>query len=114
MNLDQNLRLPFGLTLVVTAMLALTACSGDGRDNAADAIAGSSANNDVAASATTPPPAAATDNSAGMMEDEDRNREAAMERHHKQEMDHADMRMGGMKPDADQQNDSQPAPMKDM
>lgn len=113
MNFDRN---PGSLLLsgsvLVMALLALGGCSGGNNNNAADSVAQPSAS--VASNAADPAMDPAMANSAAAMKGENDDEEAEMERHHKQEMDHADMRMGGMKPDSDQQNDSQPAPMTDM
>lgn len=98
-----------GWSFALTAAFALSAC-GTKKDetstNATNNAANSVASSPAAANATEPANTEALEN---MQE---------MERHHRQEMDHGDMRDGGMKhgsqPSSDQPSMNQSAPMQDM
>ena len=97
--------------VAVMAGLALAGCNRDSSTSAAKApVAPVATASTAPAVGSTPPPADA----AAQPADETGNEVADMEHHHKQAMDHADMRADAAKPDAPPPADSPPAPMKHM
>jgi len=115
MNTTRNLRLLLlGGSVAVLAGLALSGCDRDNPGATASAPPNASAN---ASNATNPvdpsAPALPADEAVAANAKADNDMEA-MERHHQQAMDHAEMRAGHTKPEAPPQKDSPPPPMKDM
>lgn len=99
--------------VAVMAALALAGCNRDSSTSAANAPAAPAATASTANPVESTPPPSAADAST-QTADGTGHEVADMERHHKQEMDHAEMRAGAAKPDAAPPADSPPAPMKDM
>lgn len=99
-------------TILIAALLAMTGCNG--KDKAAGAP--SNASGDASATAASHSTAANPADQAGSAASKDYvdERMQEMDRRHRQEMDHSDMRMGRMRGDNPQQSDSPPAPMSDM
>lgn len=108
-----------GYGVALAAALALAGCGDKAENKAADAAsatpdataggAGSTPSTDASSAAPAAPDA---------MDHEDDAMDEEMTRHHRQQMDHDEMRKGGvgqgnMQP-ADQATTDQPAPMKDM
>lgn len=110
MNLKNNLLLrSIGWSSALTAALALSACGSKSEQTL------------PAATNSALPPAVVTDNGSGASADANSDYPGddheAMERHHRQAMDHDDMRRGGANqntPATDQAPTNQAAPMKDM
>lgn len=96
--------------VAVMAGLALAGCNRDSSTSTATAPAATASTTNPVGS--TPPPSTA--DASAPAADETGNEVADMERHHKQAMDHADMRAGAAKPDAPPPADSPAAPMKHM
>ena len=108
-----------GYGVALAAALALVGCGDKAENKAADAA---SVTPDAPAGAAGSAPAtdspSATPAAPDAMDHEDDAMDEEMTRHHRQQMDHDEMRKGGvgqgnMQP-ADQATTDQPAPMKDM
>lgn len=122
--MDFNRRKLSALTssaVLLAVLIAASGCSDKKEASAIDAAANSSTDAAANAGATASPgiddvgqEAGTEPAAAGSAEDP----RATADRHHQQEMDHSEMRMGNMPPDhpqnGDQQNNSQSMPMKDM
>lgn len=111
MTINGNCRSLLISGVAVMAGLALAGCNRDSSTSTANipAAATASTTNPVG---STPPPSPA--DASAQPADGTGNEVADMEHHHKQAMDHADMRAGAAKPDAPPPADSPPAPMKHM
>ena len=115
MTINRNLRsLLLSGGIAVVAGLALSGCNRDNPGAATNAPTNGAAANSSVPSPVDPAAPGSPADATAQADEAAGNEVADMERHHKQAMDHAEMRGGGMKPDAAPATDSQAAPMKDM
>jgi hypothetical protein len=115
MTINRNLRsLLLSGGIAVVAGLALSGCNRDNPGAVANAPTNAAATSNGAPTTVDPTAPGSPADATALADEPADNDVADMERHHKQAMDHAEMRGDGMKPDAVPATGSQAAPMKDM